>query len=184
MDFASTVDLKNPTNIDWEKYPIQSGRFYDTRGSLEVVEVKQSVSFPTPDATVIVILHKDHKIYYGSHASDIPTGSVISTTGEILPEQDISYLAMIEISHLEEGRGEVGYSPFILPSSLTRDTRAYVQDYFREKYGLELSVRPAHRKWISADGKPYIAMNAQIQTGTYTFSEYSKSEAKRVLDSL
>jgi hypothetical protein len=66
MDFAATVDLKNPQTIDWENYPIKSGRFYETRGSLEPTEMKKSQSFPTPDATVIVVLHKDHKLYYSS----------------------------------------------------------------------------------------------------------------------
>ena len=64
MDFASMIDLKNPENIDWEKYPIQSGVWYTTRGSLEPREAKKSQSFPLPDATIIVILHKDHKLYY------------------------------------------------------------------------------------------------------------------------
>lgn len=31
MDFAATVDLKNPELIDWEKYPIRNGVFYETR---------------------------------------------------------------------------------------------------------------------------------------------------------
>lgn len=84
MDFAATVDLKNPSSIDWENYPIRSGLWYDTRGSLEPQEVKQAASFPTPDATLVVILHQDHRIYYGS------PGSVISSEGdsrsrEILP---------------------------------------------------------------------------------------------------
>ena len=146
MDFAASVDLKNQSNIDWEIYPIQSGRFYETRGALEREEVKKSQFFPIPDAEVIVILHKDHTLYYSS-----------------LSER---------------------YAPFSLVPSLTRDTRKYVQGYFREKYGLELSVRPVHKKWISEDGKPYLAVHAQIQTGRYEFSEYSKSEARTVLDPL
>ncbi len=64
MDFAATVDMKNPDVIDWMSYPIKTGLFYETKGSLEPRETKKSQSFPTPDATVIVILHKDHKIYY------------------------------------------------------------------------------------------------------------------------
>ena len=146
MDFAATVDLKNPSMIDWETYPIRSGRFYETRGSLEPVEVKKASSFPTPDARVVVILHKDHRIYYSSKNDS--------------------------------------YTPFILPPALTRDTRSYVQSHFRERYGLEISVRPIHEKWISEDGIPYIAVNAQIQAGVYIFKEYSRSEAKGVLDSL
>ncbi len=55
------------------------------------------------------------------------------------------------------------YLPFLLPPSLTRDTRKHVQDFFRKNYGLELSVRPAHKKWISEDGQAYIAVNAQVQ---------------------
>ena len=72
MDFAASVDLKNQSNIDWEIYPLQSGRFYETRGALEPVEVKKSQFFPIPDATVIVILHQDHKIYYGAPTGVIP----------------------------------------------------------------------------------------------------------------
>ena len=96
MDFAASVDLKNQSNIDWKIYPIQSGRFYETRGALEREEVKKSQFFPIPDATVIVILHKDHKLYYGAPTGVIPTESVISTAGEILPEQDISFLDMTQ----------------------------------------------------------------------------------------
>ena len=59
-----------------------------------------------------------------------------------------------------------------------------MQDTFRERYGLELSVRPAHKKWLSSEGKPYIGVNAQIQTGTHDFREYSKSDTKPVLDAL
>ena len=78
MDFAATIDLKNPSNIDWESYPIQSGRFYETRGSLESIEIKKSISFPTPDATVIVVLHKDHRVYYSSPVCVIPIIPVIA----------------------------------------------------------------------------------------------------------
>ena len=99
MDFAATVDMKNPSTIDWRNYPITSGKFYESRGSLEPAEVKKSLSFPTPDATVLVILHKDHKVYYSAPTSVIPAESVISTTGEILPEQDISFLDMTGASY-------------------------------------------------------------------------------------
>lgn len=64
MDFAATVDMKNTDAVDWSNYPIQSGKFYETLGSLEPREVKKSQRFPIPDATLIVVLHKDHKVYY------------------------------------------------------------------------------------------------------------------------
>lgn len=126
MDFASMVDLKNPENIDWKSYPIKNGVFYETHGTLEPREEKKSRFFPIPDATIIVILHQDHRDYY------IP-------------------------SYSEE------YTPFILPAALHRDTRLFVQDYFRKFHFLELSVRPIHAKWLSDDGRAYIAVNAQIQ---------------------
>ena len=86
MDFAATLDLKNPLNIDWGSYPIQSGVFYETRGSLEPVEVKKSLSFPIPDAEVIVILHKDHKIYYSDHTvSVIARNEAIHVSGTLDP---------------------------------------------------------------------------------------------------
>jgi hypothetical protein len=126
MDFAATIDVKNPDNIDWNNYPIRSGIFYETHGNLEPREEKQSRTFPIPDATVVVILHQDHRDYYIPHYSDT-------------------------------------YTPFVLTPALHRDTRLYVQEYFRRFHFLELSVRPVHAKWLADDGRAYIAVNAQIQ---------------------
>jgi adenine-specific DNA glycosylase len=66
MDFASIVDLKNKNLIDWEAYPIKSGLWYETRGNMENIEIKKVQNFPTPDAQIVVILHKDHKVYYSN----------------------------------------------------------------------------------------------------------------------
>jgi A/G-specific adenine glycosylase len=162
MDFASVMDLKNPSSIDWEKYPIKSGKFYETRWSLEGVEVKKFESFPIPDASVVVILHKDHKVYYSD-----PSMSVIARNEAIQILRNSWIMRSTQDNSIE-------YSPFLLPPALHRDTREYVKSYFREKYNLELSVRPLHKKWLSEDGKPYIAVNAQIQTWTHSFEEYRK----------
>lgn len=70
------------------------------------------------------------------------------------------------------------YSPFTLPPSEDRDTRKYIQDYFRSHYSLELSVRPIHKKWITEDGKPYIAVNAQVQAGKHDFLKWNKKWEK------
>ena len=66
------------------------------------------------------------------------------------------------------------YSPFTLTPSEDRDTRKYVQDHFRRIYNLELSVRPVHKKWITEDGKPYVAVNAQAQAGKNEFYKWNK----------
>jgi len=145
MDFASNIDLKNPETIDWNNYILRESRFYETRGVLEPKEEKKTTSFPIPDATILVILHENHKLYYSLPAVE-------------------------------------NYTPFILPPALHRDTRTYVQTYFREKYNLELSVRPVHKKWLSKDGKPYIAVNAQVQVGKMEqFRTFEKKEAQKIL---
>ena len=145
MDFASLVDVKEKNKINWESYPLYKSRFFLDRGSNEIEIKKVSYTFPTPDARIEVILHRDHREYYSEN-----------------PET---------------------YCSFLLPPALHRETRKYIQDTFRERYGLELSVRPAHKKWITEDGVPYIGVNAQIQQGVHVFHIYEKNKAifKKVL---
>lgn len=70
------------------------------------------------------------------------------------------------------------YLPFILAPSENRNTRKYVQDYFRDKYTLELSVRPIHKKWISEEWIAYIAVNAQVQKWSIIFGKWGKKWEK------
>lgn len=147
MDWARLREPKNSGLLNPENYIFTGSEFYITQWANEIIEKKISISFPIPDAQIIVILHQDHRVYY-------------SLSGD-------------------------SYSPFILDPSLHRDTRKYVQDSFREEYWLELSVRPVHKKWLSQDGKPYIAVNAQIQAGTSeVFEQYSKDDMKKSIETL
>jgi A/G-specific adenine glycosylase len=66
-----------------------------------------------------------------------------------------------------------GYAPFIVPSS--HNTRAGIKDWFRNRYGLELSVRPPHSK-IVTDGKPTLLVNAQILLGPPDFLIFRKED--------
>ena len=66
-----------------------------------------------------------------------------------------------------------GYSPFIVPSS--HNTRAGIKDWFRDRYGLELSVRPPHDKNI-VDGKPTLSVHAQILLGKPDFLIFKKED--------
>jgi hypothetical protein len=141
------MEPKTANLLNQDTYIFTESEFYKTKWSSEVIEKKVSVSFPTPDAQIVVILHQDHRVYY--------------------------WFSM------------ESYSPFMLPASEDRDTRKYVQDYFRQKYTLELSVRPVHKKWLSQDGHPYIAVNAQIQAGNSDiFEQYSKSDMKTSIEIL
>ena len=68
------------------------------------------------------------------------------------------------------------YAPFVIPAS--HNTRAGIKDWFRDKYSLELSVRPPHEKRI-VDGNPTLFVNAQILLGTPVFSEFRKEDFKK-----
>ena len=62
-------------------------------------------------------------------------------------------------------------APFVLPSS--HNTRAGIKAWFREQYGLELSVRPPYGKEI-IDRKPTLLVNAQILAGKPSFPVFPK----------
>lgn len=95
---------------------------------------------------------------------------------EYFPIPDAQVIVTLHQDHkVYYSLSENTYSPFTLPPSEDRDTRKYVQDYFRQVYWLELSVRPIHKKWITEDGKPYIAVNAQVQAGKHDFHIFTKS---------
>lgn len=63
------------------------------------------------------------------------------------------------------------FAPFIIPSS--HNTRAGIKAWFRDRYGLELSVRPPH-KMEMLDDKPTLFINAQILSGKLEFTVFSK----------
>lgn len=111
MDFSREIDKKTSQEIDWDSYPITSGKWYETRGSEEKNIRKNTSIFPTPDAKIVAIVHENHKSYFSE--------------------------------------SQTKYIPFILPPAETRDIRAYIKSYFVAQYGLEVSVRPPHKKWLS-----------------------------------
>jgi len=63
------------------------------------------------------------------------------------------------------------FRPFILPQSL--QSRDEIKNYFKNKYGLTLSVRPPHKKTY-VDGKPTLFVNAQILLGKNPFHIFIK----------
>jgi adenine-specific DNA glycosylase len=140
MDFGSLVSSNNKPigQEDWDNilknYPLSGCKWVETRGVLEIQEKKKKLIFPTKDASIRVILHENHHIYYSSR--------------------------------------DEGYEPFCLAPS-EDDIRHTVQEYFRTKYHLEVSVRPVHDKYFE-DDKPYMNCNAQIQKGNPLFKKYRK----------
>lgn len=129
MDFGSMVSLNIKPSDDnkWKKntkdYPLSDCLWLKTHGTLEIREKKKKTVFPTKDASIIVVLHENHRIYYSS------------TEGE--------------------------YQSFLLPPT-ENDIRHAIQDFFRSKFNLELSVRPIHDKYFEND-RPFVVCNAQVQ---------------------
>ncbi len=70
-----------------------------------------------------------------------------------------------------------GYAPFRIPSS--HNTRDGIKAWFRDKYDLELAVRPPHAK-IIIEGKPTLLVNAQILLGNPGFAVFGKEAVERV----
>ncbi len=61
------------------------------------------------------------------------------------------------------------YQPFFLPAS--HNTRAGIKSWFRERYGLEVAVRPPHKK-TRVKNTPILLVNAQILSGTHAFKVF------------
>lgn len=68
------------------------------------------------------------------------------------------------------------YRPFFLPAS--HNTRAGIKSWFRDRYGLEVSVRPPRKKSLVED-VPTLFVNAQILSGTHTFPEFPREATLR-----
>lgn len=65
------------------------------------------------------------------------------------------------------------YSPFLV--SKKWNTREGIKEYFQKKFGLNVSVRPPHKK-IFMRGIPTLWVNAQILSGEPKFGVFSRKE--------
>ena len=67
------------------------------------------------------------------------------------------------------------FEVFILPSKY--NSRSGIKAYFKDRYGLDVAVRPPHKKRVIA-GKPTFFTNAQILLGEPRFAVFSKDVVK------
>lgn len=80
----------------------------------------------------------------------------------IFPTKDVHIKVVLHENHrIYYSSIEREYQPFILPPTET-NIRQTVQEYFRTKHHLELSVRPVHDKYFE-DDEPFVVCNAQVQ---------------------
>lgn len=73
------------------------------------------------------------------------------------------------------------FEVFVLPAAY--NSRAGIKEYFKETYGLDLAVRPPHKKTI-IKRKPTMFVNAQILLGTPRFATFSKDAVKAYNESM
>lgn len=57
-------------------------------------------------------------------------------------------------------------------------SRSHMKAYFKEQYGLDLAIRPPHKK-VMIQGIPTLFINAQILLGEPQFATFSKEVVKR-----
>lgn len=103
---------------------------------------------------------------------------------ENFPIPDAKIIAILHENHKKYFSEHKNYTPFLLSASENRDTRAFVKNFFKKNYNLEVSVRPIHNKWLSKAGEPFIAVNVQIQTGSHFFEAFEKKIAKTILETI
>ncbi|OGY84893.1 MAG: hypothetical protein A3F54_00530 [Candidatus Kerfeldbacteria bacterium RIFCSPHIGHO2_12_FULL_48_17] len=67
------------------------------------------------------------------------------------------------------------FQVFRLPSPL--NTREAIKKYFLDEFGLQLAVRPPHKR-VHVDGVPTLFVNAQILLGAHEFGVFGPADAK------
>ncbi|MFH0857684.1 MAG: hypothetical protein V1848_02975 [Candidatus Magasanikbacteria bacterium] len=83
------------------------------------------------------------------------------------------YLFLHENHKKYFGEKKGDFSPFLLPKE--KNTREEIKKYFLEKYSLQISVRPPHKK-LYIHKIPTLFVNAQIQTGKSQFFVFKKED--------
>jgi len=173
MDFAQEQDISKTSakplssiltpsqeqggNTIFVDYPLPSCKYYKTQWKLEPLKQKKKTTFPTKDATIVIVLHKDHKVYFSEDLDNykpfiLPHPLTTPTRGASLWR-----------------RGD--------------NSREFAKQHFKQKFNLDISVRPPHKKDFH-NWKPYVVCYAQIQKGKSEFGEFKgikKSEIEILL---
>lgn len=64
-------------------YPLAGCRWFETKGTLEVQEKKKKLIFPTRDASIRVVLHENHRVYYSLNETKYRPFELPPTEGDI-----------------------------------------------------------------------------------------------------
>lgn len=93
---------------------------------------------------------------------------------EVFPLKDAVVHLTLHKNHTEYySANKKNWKAFILPAKY--NTREKIKEFFLKKYGLTLSVRPAHKR-LYIQEKPVIFVNAQILLGKHNFYIFDKKK--------
>lgn len=84
------------------------------------------------------------------------------------PSKEAQIFAILHENHKVYFSQKATFLPFHIWKN-TWNPRAMIQEFFRETYSLELSVRPPEVKSYSADETPYMIYYCQVQSGNHDF---------------
>jgi A/G-specific adenine glycosylase len=86
------------------------------------------------------------------------------------PTKDAQAVIFLHENHKKYFSPSESFEPWILPPS--QNSREAIKHFFKEKYGLELAVRPPQAKGFLNE-TPTLYINAQILHGTHHFNEFA-----------
>lgn len=99
------------------------------------------------------------------------------------PLPDAQIIVILHENHREYySTDDTIYKPFILNANGTSESRKYVQSYFKERYNIDVSVRPIHKKWMDENTTPSIAVYAQIQSWELKNKKFPKNQIRESLE--
>lgn len=104
-------------------------------------------------------------------------------TKKYFPLPDAQIIVILHENHREYySTDDTIYKPFILNANGTSESRKYVQSYFKERYNIDVSVRPIHKKWMDENTTPSIAVYAQIQSWELKNKKFPKNQIRDSLE--
>ncbi|MCH8518779.1 hypothetical protein LAT59_03395, partial [Candidatus Gracilibacteria bacterium] len=93
------------------------------------------------------------------------------------PSKKAYVICILHENHKKYFSENSEFSPFLI-SKNTGNPRAMIQEYFNNKYGLELSVRPPEVKSYNRFEIPYLVFYAQVQSGQHDFQVFESIKVR------
>lgn len=99
---------------------------------------------------------------------------VVKKSREKFPTKNARVFLWLHENHKEYySKNPDNFEVFVLDA--TRNSREEIKKYFRDVFGLELAVRPPHKKTL-VNGEPVMFVNAQILQGKHAFGIFKKPD--------